>query len=72
MGQQRQTWRSGTWRSENGQRAWLSMLIETMETISRPEYRNLPCDRLLLAKVKAQLSRPASPYLGASQFSLRN
>jgi hypothetical protein len=48
------------------------MLIDTMETLSRPEYRNLPCDRLVLAKVKAQLARPASPCLGASQFSLRN
>jgi hypothetical protein len=72
MGQQRQTWRPGGWRSENGQQAWLSMLIDTMETLSRPEYRNLPCDRLVLAKVKAQLARPASPCFGASQFSLRN
>jgi hypothetical protein len=72
MGQQRQTWRSGTWRSVNGQQAWLSRLIETMEALSRPEYRNLPCDRLVLAKVKAHLARPASPRLGASQFSLRN
>jgi hypothetical protein len=72
MGQQRQTWRSGTWRSECGQQAWLSMLINTMETLSRPEYRKLPCDRLVLAKVKDHLARPASPCLGASQFSLRN
>lgn len=48
------------------------MLVNTMETLSRPEYRNLPCDRLVLAKVKAHLARPASPCLGASQFSLRN
>jgi hypothetical protein len=71
MDQQRHTWRSGAWRSENGQRAWLSMLIETMEALSRPECRSLPCDRLVLARVKAQLARPASPR-GVSQFSLRN
>jgi hypothetical protein len=70
MGQQLQI--SGTWRSRNGQKLWLSKLIDAMEQVSRPEYRSLPCDRSVLAKVSAQLARPASPYRCASPFSLRN
>jgi hypothetical protein len=68
MGQQLQPWRS-----ENGQNRWLSMLIDAMEKVSRPEFRAVPCDLSVLAAVRAQLARPASPYVhGASQFSLRN
>jgi hypothetical protein len=48
------------------------MLIGTMEEISRAECRSLPCDRAVLAKVRAQLARPASPRLYGSPFSLRN
>ena len=49
------------------------MLIDTMEEASRPEIRAIRCDISLLAAVKAQLARPASPrgYYG-SDFSLRN
>jgi hypothetical protein len=68
MGQQVQGWRSAS-----GQRLWLSMLIDTMEQISRPELRAVPCDAQLLAAFRAQLARPAlacSPY--ASAYSLRN
>jgi hypothetical protein len=68
MGQQLQMWRSA-----NGQRKWLSMLIDAMEEVSRPEVRAVPCDRLVLAAFRAQLARPASaslPY--ASPYSLRN
>jgi hypothetical protein len=68
MGQQIQGWRS-----VSGQRAWLSMLIDTMEAVSRPELRALPCDDQLLATVRAQLSRPVlvrTPH--ASVYSLRN
>jgi len=68
MGQQLQPWRSG-----EGEKLWLSMLIDTMEEITRPEFRALPCDRSVLAAVRAQLARPASPYpYCGSQFSLRN
>jgi hypothetical protein len=68
MGQQLQPWRSG-----DGQTLWLSMLVEAMEHVSRPEVRAVPCDRLVLAAVRAQLERPASPYAYCgSQFSLRN
>jgi hypothetical protein len=68
MGQQLQIWRSA-----GGQRAWLSMLIDTMEEISRPELRAVPCDISVLAALRAQLARPASarmPY--ATSYSLRN
>jgi len=68
MGQQLRTWRSGS-----GQRAWLSMLIDTMEEISRPELRAVPCDISVLAALRAQLAHPASaqmPYV--TGYSLRN
>jgi len=68
MGQQIQGWRS-----VSGQRLWLSMLIDTMEAISRPELRTVPCDNQVLAAVRAQLARPAlgrTPY--ASAYGLRN
>jgi hypothetical protein len=68
MGQQLRTWRSAS-----GQRAWLSMLIDTMEEISRPELRAVPCDSSVLAALRAQLARPAAaqmPY--TTGYSLRN
>ena len=68
MGQQLNTWRSGS-----GQRVWLSRLIDTMEQVSRPELRAVPCETRVLAAFRAQLARPASaslPY--ASPYSLRN
>jgi len=68
MGQQLRTWRSG-----NGQRLWLSMLIDAMEEVSRPDLRAVPCDGRLLAAVRAQLARPASAHLPcASGYGLRN
>jgi hypothetical protein len=62
-----------TWRSGSDQRAWLSLLIDTMEQVSRPETRAVPCDINVLAAFRAQLARPATalaPY--PSNFSLRN
>jgi hypothetical protein len=68
MGQQLQPWRSG-----DGEKLWLSMLIDTMEEVSRPEIRAVPCDRSVVAAVSAQLARPASPYpYYGSCFSRRN
>ena len=55
MGQQLQLWQSG-----GREELWLSMLIDTMEQISRPEIRSVPCDRLILASAYAHLARPAS------------
>jgi hypothetical protein len=70
MSRQLQSSRSGSWRSGNGQTAWLSRLIEAMEKFSRPEWRARPLDRLELAAVRARLAQPAMAY--ASRFSLRN
>jgi hypothetical protein len=68
MGQQIQGWRLA-----KGQRLWLSMLIDAMEAISRPELRAVPCDDQLLATVRAQLARPALAGASfASAYSLRN
>jgi hypothetical protein len=63
MGQQLQTWRSG-----GGDREWLSMLIDAMEEVSRPELRAMPCDPLVVAAVHAHLARPASAcaYYGSA------
>jgi hypothetical protein len=61
------------WRSASSQRLWLSMLVDAMEEISRPERRAVPCDEQVLAALRAQLARPASvrtPY--TSPYSLRN
>jgi hypothetical protein len=68
MGQQLQSWRSG-----DGQKLWLSLLVDTMEEVSRSGRRGLPCSPSIIIAVQAQLARPASPYAyGASGFSLRN
>jgi hypothetical protein len=48
------------------------MLVDAMEEAARPEVRNMPCDRLTLAAVTAQLARPASPYGPVSGYSMRN
>jgi hypothetical protein len=66
------------WRSGDGERRWLSMLIDAMERVSREnasrrQLRARPCDPKLLSA----LARPASPYpywhaRSASHFSLRN
>jgi hypothetical protein len=54
-----------SWRSGKGERQWLSRLIETMEQIARPDIQSRPVDRLVLAKVRAHLGRPASYPYGA-------
>jgi hypothetical protein len=73
MGQQLQPFRSGVWRSGDGEKLWLSMLIDTMEEVARPELRSLPCEASILIALRAQLARPASRYAPCgSHFSLRN
>jgi hypothetical protein len=68
MGHQLQPWRSG-----DGEKLWLAMLIEAMDEAARPEMRARSSDQAVLAAVSAQLARPASPYpFCGSQFSLRN
>lgn len=49
------------------------MLIDAMEEVSRPEIRNVPCDKQVLAAVEARLARPAMPFpCYGSSFSFRN
>jgi hypothetical protein len=68
-----QTSQFQTWRSGGGEKLWLSLLIDTMEEVSRPEFRSVPCDPAVLVALGAQLAPPASPYGGGgSHFSLRN
>jgi hypothetical protein len=68
MGQQLRTWRS-----ESSQRLWLSMLIDTMEEISRPELRAVPCDARVLVALRTQLARPASAHTTyVTGYGLRN
>jgi hypothetical protein len=60
-------------RLENGERPWLSMLVDAMQTAARPELRAIPCDRSVLAEVSVQLGLPQAVYpQSASSFSFRN
>jgi hypothetical protein len=57
----------GVERTGLGERAWLSMLVDTMEKISRekmarPDVRTAPCDAGLLTKVRLQLGRSVVPH----------
>jgi len=62
-----------TLRSKTIHRLWPSLLIDTMEAISRPELRAVPCDGRVLAALRAQLARPVSaPMPYATGYSLRN
>ena len=66
MGQPLKAWKTG-----DDDRLWLSMLVDTMEQVARPELRAKPVDDAVLAGLRAQLALPASPRF-ASSFSLRN
>jgi hypothetical protein len=66
MGQQ-----VGQWRSGEGQKLWLSMLVDTMEAISRSKLRGSPVSPSVLRAMEAHLARPASAF-APSSFSLRN
>jgi hypothetical protein len=75
MGQKLQPWRKSpqsgkSWRSGNGERRWLSLLIDAMEEFSRPDIRSLPCHPSLLVAARAKLVSPGAH--GASHFGLRN
>jgi hypothetical protein len=63
------------WQSGNGERRWLSRLVDAMERVSRREIRTY--DPNMLGALRLQLARPASPnpywYVRqTSPFSLRN
>ena len=64
LGQEQAMAQGIQWRSGKGERQWLSRLIQTMEQIARPDVQSRPVDRLVLAKVRAQLGRPASYRCG--------
>jgi hypothetical protein len=57
---QRLQWRPESWRSGEGERLWLSMLVDAMEEVSRPDVRIMRCDPTVLARFRAQLALPAS------------
>jgi hypothetical protein len=70
MASRRQSRRSGRG-TRKGELQWLSRLIATMEHIAQPEVRALPCDRLVLTAVRAQLARPVRAFpAGATPFTL--
>jgi hypothetical protein len=48
-------------RTGASERAWLSMLIDAMETVSRREVRTAPCDARLLTTVRLRLGRSMVP-----------
>jgi hypothetical protein len=52
----------GIQRTGAGERAWLSMLIDTMEKISRRDVRTAPCDAKLLTMVRLHLGRSVVPH----------
>ena len=59
------------WTAGSDQRLWLSMLVDAMEQVSRPELRAKPCEEPTLAGLRAQLALPASIRF-ASPFSMLN
>jgi hypothetical protein len=61
MGHQLASWRTG-----KGQAVWLSILIEAMEKLARPEWRALPIDARELAAARARLALPAAVFSGSA------
>jgi predicted deacetylase len=62
-----------TWRTGEGERLWLSMLVGAMEQASLQDRGEFACERSELARLRLQLACPASPRaFGGSAFSLRN
>jgi len=69
MSQQFQT--SQNWRGGRSEALWLSMLVDTMQQVSQAPRRAEPCDREMLAALRAQLALPA-PHAFVSRVSLRH
>jgi hypothetical protein len=66
-----------TSRTAEAERRWLSTLVGAMEQASERASQSddgaRVCKRAELARLRAQLACPASPYpFGASAYSLRN
>lgn len=47
------------WQGRDGERLWLSLLVEAMEEAARPEVRSQPVEAAILAGLRAQLAQPA-------------
>jgi hypothetical protein len=61
------------WRSGAGERAWLSLLVETLERLSDLRERRIACDPEVVLAAEAHLRHAAYPApLPPSHFSLRN
>ena len=65
--------RKAIWRGGEDQQLWLSMLVDAMEEVARPERRAQPLPPAVVAGFRAQLAQPVPHYpYAASAFSLRN
>ena len=65
--------RFGTWQTAEGQRLWLSLLVGAMQQVSQHDCSADDGALPELARLRAQLACPASPYaFGGSALSLRN
>ena len=61
------------WRTTEGERSWLSMLVGALERASLAEGSARICEHSELARLRLQLACPASPYpFAGSAYSLRN
>jgi hypothetical protein len=60
-----------SWQSKDGEKVWLSALVEAMEEVSHSGPREKCDDRAVLDAVSAQLARPAPPYLCKASNSIR-
>jgi hypothetical protein len=62
-----------TWRTADGERLWLSMLVGALEQASQADRSAGVCQHSELARLRSQLNCPASPYpFAGSAYSLRN
>ncbi len=61
------------WRSEQGSRLWLAMLVDAMEDRCGPQCSLAPDASPALEELRVQLSLPASPHdYPTSIFSFNN
>jgi hypothetical protein len=56
--------------SKEGERVWLSALVDAMEDLSHSRPREKCDDRAVLEAVSAQLARPAPAYLNEASNSV--
>ena len=52
------------WHSSGGEQAWLALLVETFESVSRDPIN--PADPASITALKLQLARPAASLVGGS------